>query len=85
MVQSVKKCPHARILWPLQAIVAEHEIQNISCAAQDPDELRTFAYITKDLKSGHHFCHVFTTVEVVRSTLQSPNKYNHFPGLNIVN
>lgn len=53
----------------LQAIVAEHEIQNISCAAQDPDDLRTFAYITKDLKSGHHFCHVFTTVEVVRASV----------------
>ncbi|XP_060775306.1 ankyrin repeat and SAM domain-containing protein 1A isoform X2 [Neoarius graeffei] len=50
-----------------KAIVAEHEIQNISCAAQDPDELRTFAYITKDLKSGHHFCHVFTTVEVTQT------------------
>lgn len=49
----------------LQAMVAEHEIQNISCAAQDPDDLCTFAYITKDLKSGYHFCHVFTTVEVV--------------------
>ncbi|XP_076869994.1 ankyrin repeat and sterile alpha motif domain containing 1Ab isoform X4 [Brachyhypopomus gauderio] len=50
-----------------KAIVAEHEIQNISCAAQDPDDLRTFAYITKDLKSGHHFCHVFTTVEVTQT------------------
>ncbi|XP_060724270.1 ankyrin repeat and SAM domain-containing protein 1A isoform X3 [Tachysurus vachellii] len=50
-----------------KAIVAEHEIQNISCAAQDPDELRTFAYITKDLKSGNHFCHVFTTVEVTQT------------------
>lgn len=48
-----------------QTIVAEHEIRNISCAAQDPDDLCTFAYITKDLKSGHHFCHVFSTVEVV--------------------
>ncbi|KAM9482220.1 ankyrin repeat and SAM domain-containing protein 1A isoform 2-T2 [Clarias gariepinus] len=50
-----------------KGIVAEHEIQNISCAAQDPDELRAFAYITKDLKSGHHFCHVFTTVEVTQT------------------
>uniref|UniRef100_A0A671YSM1 Ankyrin repeat and sterile alpha motif domain containing 1Ab n=1 Tax=Sparus aurata TaxID=8175 RepID=A0A671YSM1_SPAAU len=46
-----------------KTIVAEHEIRNISCAAQDPDDLCTFAYITKDLKSGHHFCHVFSTVE----------------------
>lgn len=53
----------------LQTIVAEHEIRNISCAAQDPDDLCTFAYITKDLKSGHHFCHVFSTVEVVSTFL----------------
>uniref|UniRef100_A0A4W5MEN5 Ankyrin repeat and sterile alpha motif domain containing 1A n=1 Tax=Hucho hucho TaxID=62062 RepID=A0A4W5MEN5_9TELE len=46
-----------------KTIVAEHEIRNISCAAQDPEELCTFAYITKDNKSGHHFCHVFSTVE----------------------
>lgn len=52
-----------------QTIVAEHEIRNISCAAQDPDDLCTFAYITKDLKSGHHFCHVFSTVEVVSDFL----------------
>ncbi|XP_051567916.1 ankyrin repeat and SAM domain-containing protein 1A-like [Myxocyprinus asiaticus] len=50
-----------------KGIVAEHEIQNISCAAQDPDDLCTFAYITKDLKSGYHFCHVFTTVEVTQT------------------
>ncbi|XP_061542821.1 ankyrin repeat and SAM domain-containing protein 1A isoform X1 [Phycodurus eques] len=50
-----------------KAIVAEHEIRNISCAAQDPDDLCTFAYITKDLKSGHHFCHVFSTVEVTQT------------------
>lgn len=53
-----------------QTIVAEHEIRNISCAAQDPDDLCTFAYITKDLKSGHHFCHVFSTVEVVSDLFQ---------------
>lgn len=53
-------------------IVAEHEIRNISCAAQDPDDLCTFAYITKDSKSGHHFCHVFSTVEVV--SIQTSSK-----------
>ncbi|XP_031727546.1 ankyrin repeat and SAM domain-containing protein 1A isoform X6 [Anarrhichthys ocellatus] len=51
----------------MKTIVAEHEIRNISCAAQDPDDLCTFAYITKDLKSGHHFCHVFSTVEVTQT------------------
>ncbi|XP_070301689.1 ankyrin repeat and SAM domain-containing protein 1A isoform X2 [Salvelinus sp. IW2-2015] len=50
-----------------KTIVAEHEIRNISCAAQDPDDLCTFAYITKDSKSGHHFCHVFSTVEVTQT------------------
>ncbi|XP_078105208.1 ankyrin repeat and sterile alpha motif domain containing 1Ab isoform X4 [Sander vitreus] len=50
-----------------KTIVAEHEIRNISCAAQDPDDLFTFAYITKDLKSGHHFCHVFSCAEVTQT------------------
>ncbi|XP_014022214.1 ankyrin repeat and SAM domain-containing protein 1A isoform X2 [Salmo salar] len=50
-----------------KTIVAEHEIRNISCAAQDPDDLCTFAYITKDSKSDHHFCHVFSTVEVTQT------------------
>ncbi|XP_078512564.1 ankyrin repeat and sterile alpha motif domain-containing protein 1B [Lissotriton helveticus] len=45
-------------------IIAEHEIRNISCAAQDPEDLSTFAYITKDLKSAHHYCHVFTAFDV---------------------
>ncbi|XP_016079192.1 PREDICTED: ankyrin repeat and SAM domain-containing protein 1A isoform X3 [Miniopterus natalensis] len=45
-------------------IIAEHEIRNISCAAQDPEDLCTFAYITKDLQTGHHYCHVFSTVDV---------------------
>ncbi|KAK7886124.1 hypothetical protein WMY93_025745 [Mugilogobius chulae] len=49
----------------MRNIIAEHEIRNISCAAQDPDDLSTFAYITKDLKSSHHYCHVFTAFDVV--------------------
>ncbi|XP_008054170.2 ankyrin repeat and sterile alpha motif domain-containing protein 1B [Carlito syrichta] len=49
-------------------IIAEHEIRNISCAAQDPEDLSTFAYITKDLKSNHHYCHVFTAFDVVSTT-----------------
>ncbi|RXM30179.1 Ankyrin repeat and sterile alpha motif domain-containing protein 1B [Acipenser ruthenus] len=48
----------------MRNIIAEHEIRNISCAAQDPDDLSTFAYITKDLKSSHHYCHVFTAFDV---------------------
>eukprot|EP00069_Balaena_mysticetus_P017647 bmy_10965T0 len=42
-------------------VIAEHEIRNISCAAQDPEDLCTFAYITKDLQTSHHYCHVFST------------------------
>ncbi|KAM8779261.1 ankyrin repeat and SAM domain-containing protein 1A isoform 2-T3 [Rhynchonycteris naso] len=45
-------------------IIAEHEIRNISCAAQDPEDLCAFAYITKDLQTSHHYCHVFSTVDV---------------------
>lgn len=52
----------------MQNIIAEHEIRNISCAAQDPEDLCTFAYITKDLQTSHHYCHVFSTVDVVRKT-----------------
>uniref|UniRef100_A0A8B9TYI8 Ankyrin repeat and sterile alpha motif domain containing 1B n=1 Tax=Anas zonorhyncha TaxID=75864 RepID=A0A8B9TYI8_9AVES len=48
----------------MRNIIAEHEIRNISCAAQDPEDLSTFAYITKDLKTNHHYCHVFTAFDV---------------------
>lgn len=53
----------------MQNIIAEHEIRNISCAAQDPEDLCTFAYITKDLQTSHHYCHVFSTVDLVRTSL----------------
>lgn len=54
-----------RTYFSWQNVIAEHEIRNISCAAQDPEDLCTFAYITKDLQTGHHYCHVFSTVDVV--------------------
>lgn len=57
--------PFLSFFLSLQNIIAEHEIRNISCAAQDPEDLSTFAYITKDLKSSHHYCHVFTAFDVV--------------------
>ncbi|XP_078667652.1 uncharacterized protein LOC144909502 isoform X1 [Branchiostoma floridae x Branchiostoma belcheri] len=41
-------------------MVSEHEIRNISCAAQDAHDLHVFAYITKDMKTGKHYCHVFS-------------------------
>lgn len=55
--------PRMHFSW--QNVIAEHEIRNISCAAQDPEDLCTFAYITKDLQTSHHYCHVFSTVDVV--------------------
>ncbi|KAH0618813.1 hypothetical protein JD844_018300 [Phrynosoma platyrhinos] len=48
----------------MRNVIAEHEIRNISCAAQDPEDLCTFAYITKDLQTSHHYCHVFSTIDV---------------------
>ena len=63
-------------LLSVQNIIAEHEIRNISCAAQDPEDLCTFAYITKDLQTSHHYCHVFSTVDVVRMLLLS--RYDAF-------
>lgn len=51
-------------------IFAEHEIRNISCAAQDPKDLCTFAYITKDrrptpLLPGVHTVDVNLTYEII--------------------
>lgn len=56
-----------------QNVIAEHEIRNISCAAQDPEDLCTFAYITKDLQTSHHYCHVFSTVDVVSNAEEYRN------------
>uniref|UniRef100_H2ZJ77 PID domain-containing protein n=1 Tax=Ciona savignyi TaxID=51511 RepID=H2ZJ77_CIOSA len=36
-----------------------HHIRDISFASQDSDDLSTFAYITHDERTGHHYCHVF--------------------------
>ena len=52
-----------------QKVVCEHEIGNIFCVCQDGDHMNYFAYITKDLDSAKHYCHVFN----VRSTV---SKYN---------
>ncbi|XP_071809241.1 ankyrin repeat and sterile alpha motif domain-containing protein 1B-like isoform X1 [Asterias amurensis] len=41
-------------------IITEHEICNISCVTQDSDDLRTFAYITKDSENEKLYCHVFS-------------------------
>ncbi|XP_017953516.1 ankyrin repeat and SAM domain-containing protein 1A [Drosophila navojoa] len=38
-------------------VICEHEIQNINCACQDSEDLRHFAYITKE--QDMHYCHVF--------------------------
>ncbi|XP_077994290.1 ankyrin repeat and SAM domain-containing protein 1A-like isoform X2 [Glandiceps talaboti] len=41
-------------------VITDHSIKNISCAAQDPADLKTFAYITRDSKVNKHYCHVFS-------------------------
>lgn len=74
---AVSAPPPTSLFPSLQNIIAEHEIRNISCAAQDPEDLSTFAYITKDLKSSHHYCHVFTAFDVVSTdTLAACLKIN---------
>ncbi|GFR30156.1 ankyrin repeat and SAM domain-containing protein 1A [Trichonephila clavata] len=49
-----------------QQLVCEHEIRNIHCACQDAEDLRHFAYITKEHQTHNHYCHVFSshTVEL---------------------
>ena len=48
-----------------QKLVCEHEIRNIHCACQDADDLSHFAYITKDLDTRSHYCHVFRVQTMV--------------------
>lgn len=52
--------------------IAEHDISNISFASQHEEDLQTFAYITHDVTTGKHYCHVFrvsTLVCIVFKTL----------------
>eukprot|EP00795_Rhopilema_esculentum_P011628 gene11628-21870_t len=42
-----------------QSTISSYDIRYISYCAQDPDDLSIFAYITKDAKTGKHYCHVF--------------------------
>nr|XP_048307140.1 ankyrin repeat and SAM domain-containing protein 1A isoform X2 [Myodes glareolus] len=39
-------------------------VKFIDASNKDPEDLCTFAYITKDLQTSHHYCHVFSTVDV---------------------
>ncbi|TRY81895.1 hypothetical protein DNTS_034453, partial [Danionella cerebrum] len=39
-------------------------VKFIDAANKDPEDLCTFAYITKDLQSSHHYCHVFSTTDL---------------------
>ena len=50
-----------------QKLVCEHEIRNIHCACQDADDLSHFAYITRDLETRCHYCHVFRVQTMVSS------------------
>jgi len=47
------------LMRSLQKVVSEHDIDNIFCACQDGDDLTVFAYITRDLTTQKHYCHVF--------------------------
>lgn len=49
-------------------VICEHEIGNIFCACQDGDSLNYFAYITRDLESDKHYCHVFTVDSTALAT-----------------
>ena len=46
-------------------VITDHEICNISHVAQDAEDLKTFAYITKDGEHERWYCHVFTVKTVV--------------------
>ena len=46
--------------------ICDHEVRNIHCAAQDDDDLRFLAYITKDVHVNKHFCHVFKAESMVQ-------------------
>jgi len=41
-------------------VICDHDISNIFCACQDTENLNFFAYITRDIQSSHHYCHVFS-------------------------
>lgn len=49
----------------LQNLICEHEIRNIHCACQDPDDMLYFAYITKEHDTANHYCHVFSSETIV--------------------
>ena len=53
-------------------LLCKHEIRNIHCACQGGDDLKDFAYITKDIKKAAYFCHVFSA-----KTLVSYFNYNY--------
>ena len=61
-----------------QKVVCEHEIGNIFCACQDGDNLNYFAYITKDLESAKHYCHVFCVKSTVRYKYYKMLYYKYF-------
>ena len=48
-----------------QSTISNYDIRYISYCAQDPEDLAIFAYITKDAKTGKHYCHVFKAASLV--------------------
>jgi len=55
----------------MQKVISEHDIDNIFCACQDGDDLTVFAYITRDLTTEKHYCHVFRVDSIVCSGFES--------------
>ncbi|KAL9892302.1 ankyrin repeat and sterile alpha motif domain-containing protein 1B isoform X2 [Glossina fuscipes] len=49
-----------------QNTISVHDIENINCVCQDPDDLRYFAYITWE--DNIHYCHVFMVDNVDLAT-----------------
>ena len=57
-----------------QKVICDHEIGNIFCACQDTEDLRFFAYITRDIQTAKHYCHVFK----VKSSVSTQGIGFHF-------
>ncbi|XP_065371676.1 ankyrin repeat and sterile alpha motif domain-containing protein 1B isoform X1 [Calliphora vicina] len=49
-----------------KSTICVHDIENINCVSQDTDDLRYFAYITRE--NDIHYCHVFMVDDVNLAT-----------------
>ncbi|XP_076335026.1 ankyrin repeat and sterile alpha motif domain-containing protein 1B-like [Tachypleus tridentatus] len=44
--------------------ICDHQIQNIYCASQEPDDLSHIACIVKEHQTHFHYCHAFCAKNV---------------------